>query len=151
MSHVAPGSRVSLRSPGTRVMSYVSRATEGRPGTQGLPLEPRSVDHALGSGPGDPIAELDRLFLIRRQRHIPGHHAALVLDVAPRWRRAALQFDLDRVILRHRDLIEHAQLDRALVQILHRDAIVAHIGLRGRDQSGFAALVLDDRVAYSDQ
>ena len=83
-----------------------------RPGTQAILLQTRAVDHPLGSWPGDPIAELDRFFLIRRQRHVPGHHAALVLDIAPRRRRAALQLDLDRVILRHRDLIEHAQLDR---------------------------------------
>jgi hypothetical protein len=37
------------------------------------------------------------------------------------------------------------------VQVLDRDAIVAHIGLGGRDQSGFAALVVDDGVAHADQ
>src|SRR5690349_22276651 len=74
---------------------------------KGIGLQTSPVDDPLGSWPRDPIAELDRLFLIRRQRHVPGQHAALVLDVAPRRRRAALQLDLDRVILRYRDLIEH--------------------------------------------
>ena len=75
--------------------------------------EPCSVDDLLGRRPADPIAELDRLLVVGRQLHVPGQDAALVLDVAPRRRRAALQLDLDGVVLRHRDLVEHAQLRSA--------------------------------------
>ena len=43
----------------------------------------------------------------------------------------------------------HHQLDRALVHVLDRDAVVAAVGARGRDEAGLAALLLRDGMAHA--
>src|SRR5262245_23371565 len=140
-----------MAQPGTS-----SPAGAGDPGLRCAPPG-LQVDHARsrarpvgdlpGPRPAHAKAELDRLLLAGLELHVPSEDAAFVLEVTARRLRAAQELDLDGVVLRHRNLVDDAHLDRPLVQVLHDEAIVAHVGLRGPEHSPLTMLVADDGMA----